>query len=45
MIRNAEHEIVDGDDFKTLERRKRLHTVGATLAAVLLDPDLDRGRR
>ncbi len=31
MIRNAEHEIVDGDDFKTLERRKRLHTVGATL--------------
>ena len=31
VIRNAEHEIVDGDDFKTLERRKRLHTVGATL--------------
>lgn len=31
VIRNAEHEIVEGDDFKTLERRKRLHTVGATL--------------
>jgi moderate conductance mechanosensitive channel len=31
VIRNAEHQIVDGDDFKTLERRKRLHTVGATL--------------
>jgi moderate conductance mechanosensitive channel len=30
VIRNAEHEIVDGDDFKTLERRKRLQTVGAT---------------
>jgi small conductance mechanosensitive channel len=30
VIRNAEHEIVDGDDYKTLERRKRLHTVGAT---------------
>lgn len=31
VIRNAEHEIVEGDDFKTMERRKRLHTVGATL--------------
>jgi small-conductance mechanosensitive channel len=31
VIRNAEHEIVDGDDFRTLERRKRLHTVGSTL--------------
>ena len=30
VIRNAEHEIVDGDDYRTLERRKRLHTVGAT---------------
>ena len=30
MIRNAEHEIAEGDDHKTLERRKRLHTVGAT---------------
>jgi small-conductance mechanosensitive channel len=30
VIRNAEHEIVDGDDFKTHERRKRLQTVGAT---------------
>ena len=30
VIRNAEHEIVDGDDYQTLERRKRLHTVGAT---------------
>lgn len=31
VVRNAEREIDDGDDFKTLERRKRLHTVGATL--------------
>jgi small conductance mechanosensitive channel len=31
VIRNAEHEIVDGDDFRTVERRKRLHTVGSTL--------------
>ena len=31
VIRNAEHEIADGEDFKMLERRKRLHTVGATL--------------
>jgi small-conductance mechanosensitive channel len=30
VIRNAEHEIVDGDDLATHERRKRLHTVGAT---------------
>ena len=30
VIRSAEHEIVEGDDFKTQERRKRLHTVGAT---------------
>jgi moderate conductance mechanosensitive channel len=30
VIRNAEHEIADGDDLKTQERRKRLHTVGAT---------------
>lgn len=30
VIRNAEHEIASGDDLKTLERRKRLHTVGAT---------------
>ena len=31
VIRNAEHEIADGDDYKMLERRKRLHTVGGTL--------------
>ena len=31
VIRNAEHEIAEGDDLETLERRKRLHTVGATL--------------
>jgi moderate conductance mechanosensitive channel len=31
VIRNAEHEITAGDDLKTNERRKRLHTVGATL--------------
>lgn len=30
VVRNAEHEIAEGDDLKTLERRKRLHTVGAT---------------
>lgn len=30
VIRNAEQEIVDGDDLKTHERRKRLNTVGAT---------------
>ena len=30
VIRNAEHEIAAGDDLKTHERRKRLHTVGAT---------------
>lgn len=30
VIRNAEHEIVEGDDLKTHERRKRLNTVGAT---------------
>ena len=30
VIRNAEHEVGDGDDFKTMERRRRLHTVGAT---------------
>lgn len=30
VIRNAEHEIADGDDHKTHERRKRLQTVGAT---------------
>jgi small-conductance mechanosensitive channel len=30
VIRNAEHEIAEGDDHKTQERRKRLHTVGAT---------------
>lgn len=30
VIRNAEEEIAAGDDLKTLERRKRLHTVGAT---------------
>jgi small-conductance mechanosensitive channel len=30
VIRNAELEIV-GDDLKTFERRKRVHTVGATL--------------
>ena len=30
VIRNAEHEIADGDDLRTLERRKRLHTVGGT---------------
>src|SRR6185436_11401013 len=31
VIRNAEHEIVDGDDFKSHEHRKRLQTVGGTL--------------
>jgi small-conductance mechanosensitive channel len=30
VIRNAEHEIAEGDDLTTQERRKRLHTVGAT---------------
>ena len=30
VIRSAEREIDAGDDFKTLERRKRLRTVGAT---------------
>ena len=30
VIRNAEHEIAEGDDLETHERRKRLHTVGAT---------------
>src|SRR5918993_261018 len=34
VIRNAEHEIATGDDLKTHERRKRLHTVGATLRRV-----------
>jgi small conductance mechanosensitive channel len=31
VIRNAEHEIADGDDYNAFERRKRLRTVGATL--------------
>jgi small conductance mechanosensitive channel len=31
VIRNAEHEIADGDDYSAFERRKRLRTVGATL--------------
>ena len=31
VIRSAEHEMVAGDDYKTLERRKRLQTVGGTL--------------
>ncbi len=31
VISNAEHEIAAGDDLETLERRKRLRTVGATL--------------
>ena len=30
VIRNAEHEIAEGEDLRTSERRKRLHTVGAT---------------
>lgn len=30
VIRNAEHEIAEGDDLKTVERRKRLHTIGVT---------------
>src|SRR5690349_16421120 len=30
VIRNAEHEIAEGDDHRTVERRKRLQTVGAT---------------
>jgi small conductance mechanosensitive channel len=30
VIRNAEHEIADGDDLQTFERRKRLQTVGGT---------------
>ena len=31
VIRNAVHEIAEGDDLKTHERRKRLQTLGATL--------------
>jgi small conductance mechanosensitive channel len=31
VIRNAEHEIADGDDVRTRERRKRVQTVGGTL--------------
>jgi small conductance mechanosensitive channel len=31
VVRNAEHEMADGDDLKTVERRKRLQTVGSTL--------------
>jgi small conductance mechanosensitive channel len=31
VIRNAEHEIVDEDDIKTFERRRRVQTVGGTL--------------
>ncbi len=31
VIRNAEHEIVDEDDYKTFERRRRVQTVGGTL--------------
>jgi moderate conductance mechanosensitive channel len=30
VIRNAEHEIAEGDDITTFERRKRLQTVGGT---------------
>jgi small-conductance mechanosensitive channel len=30
VIRNAEHEVAAGDDLQSIERRKRLHTVGAT---------------
>jgi small-conductance mechanosensitive channel len=30
VIRNAEHEMASGEDHKTIERRKRLQTVGAT---------------
>ena len=45
VIRRAEHEIAEGDDAQDAdERRKRAQTVGATLAAVLLDPDLDAPR-
>ena len=31
VIRNAEREVDDGDDFRTHERRKRLRTVGAMI--------------
>ena len=31
VIRNAEHEIVDEDDVKVFERRRRVQTVGGTL--------------
>ncbi len=31
VIRSAEHEMVAGDDYKSLERRKRLQTVGGTV--------------
>jgi len=31
VIRNAEHEIAEGDDQQSFERRKRLQTVGGTL--------------
>ena len=31
VIRNAEHEIVEEDDLKTFERRRRVQTVGGTL--------------
>ncbi|HUQ86744.1 MAG TPA: mechanosensitive ion channel family protein [Vicinamibacterales bacterium] len=30
VIRNAEHEIANGDDPATQERRKRIHTIGST---------------
>ena len=30
VIRNAEHEIAEGDDIRAFERRKRLQTVGGT---------------
>ena len=30
VIRNAEHEIAEGDDIRMFERRKRLQTVGGT---------------
>ena len=30
VIRNAEHEIAEGDDLRVFERRKRLQTVGGT---------------
>jgi small conductance mechanosensitive channel len=31
VVRSAEHQMASGDDYKTLERRKRVQTIGGTL--------------